>query len=46
MTKKDVKAIAVGAAVGGGLLFVVWYWLRKQNTLLELNPVQVKWESQ
>lgn len=46
MTKKDVKAIAVGATVGGGLLFAIWFWLRKKNTLLELNPAQVKWEGQ
>lgn len=44
MTKKDVKAIAVGTAVGGGLLFAIWYLLRKKSTILELNPVEVKWE--
>lgn len=44
MTKKDVKAIAVGTAVGGGVLFAIWYFFRKKNTLLELNPTQVNWE--
>lgn len=46
MTKKDLKAIAVGAGVGGGLLFAIWFLLRKKATILELNPAQVKWEGQ
>jgi hypothetical protein len=46
MTKKDLKTVVVGTAVGGGLLLAIWYFLRKKDTILELNPVQVKWEGQ
>lgn len=44
MTKKDLKAVAVGAAIGGGLAFLIWFTLQKKNAILELNPSQVKWE--
>lgn len=44
MTKKDLKAVAVGVGVGGGLGFLLWFLLRKKTPILELNPAQVKWE--
>ena len=44
MTKKDLKTVAVGTAVGGGLFFAIWFFLRKKNAILELNPADVKWE--
>lgn len=46
MTKKDLKAVAVGASVGGALFLAIWFLLRKKSTILELNPAQIKWEGQ
>lgn len=44
MTKKDLKTVAVGTAVGGGFALLLFFLLRKKNTILELNPADVKWE--
>lgn len=46
MTKKDVKAIAIGGTVGVGALLLAWFFLRKKASILELNPAQVNWEGQ
>jgi hypothetical protein len=46
MTKKDLQTVAVGTAVGGSLALLLFFVLRKKNTLRELNPADVKWEGQ
>lgn len=44
MTKKDLKSVAVGGAVGLGFFLGLWYLLRRTKQIPVLNPVTVRWE--
>ena len=43
MTKKDAKAVAMGAGLGLGAFLILYFFGRKTQPLPELAPTQVKW---
>lgn len=44
MTKRDVKYVVGGAAVGGLFFFALW-WLRRTKSIPVINPGIIKWEA-
>lgn len=44
MTKQDLNAMTKGLAVGGGIAWLIWFFLRQKATIREVSPVTVKWE--
>lgn len=45
MTKRDVKHLMVGGAVGLGAIFTAWFFFRRTKKIPEVSPALVKWEA-
>lgn len=44
MTKKDLKAIAIGSVIGISGFATIWWLFKRTRTIPEINPALVKWE--
>lgn len=45
MTKRDVRHVVVGSAVGLSIFGVFWFFLRPKLTIKEMDPALVKWST-
>jgi hypothetical protein len=44
MTKKDLRAIAIGSVLGLGGFATIWWLFKRIRTIPEISPAVVKWE--